>query len=106
MQHRMHGHFRPGRGPWGRPGRFGPGRHFGPGRPFGPGRRFGPGGVNMTPELRSLIGDVRGLGHYLFRQGMSGALNDTAKVGQLRDIVGRTRAEIEKLFGTENVTTV
>jgi hypothetical protein len=60
----------------------------------------------MDPELRSLIGDVRDLGRYLFRQGRSGAFNDGEKVRQLRDILGRARTEIETLFGPDNATTV
>lgn len=94
FEHRMHG-----RGPWAGPRRFGHGRHFGHGRRSGP---FNP----ADPELRSLIGDVRGLGQYLFRQGASGALNDPEKARQLREIVSRTRTEIETLFGPENSTIV
>jgi hypothetical protein len=52
------------------------------------------------------MGDVRDLGRYLFRQGASGAFNDTEKVRGLRDIVARTRTEIETLFRSENSTTV
>jgi hypothetical protein len=97
MQHRFHHGWQ--RGPhgsrWG--GRGG----------FGPGRRFGPNAFNAAnPEVRSLIGDVRDLGRYLFRQGASGAFKDTEKVRQLRDIVARTRTEIETLFGPENSTAV
>jgi hypothetical protein len=96
FQHRMHK-----RGHWAGP------RGFGHGRGFGPGRHFGHGAFNPNdPEIRALVGDVRDLGQYLFRQGASGGLNDTEKVKQLREIVGRTRSEIETLFGPEDVTTV
>lgn len=96
MQHRRHGWKG---GPWGDPrearGADGRGRHF------------GPGGFNAAdPELRSLIGDMRDLGQYLFQQVASGALSDGEKVGQLRQIIGRTRVEIETLFGPDLATTV
>lgn len=52
------------------------------------------------------MGDVRDLGRYLFRQGAPGAFSDTVKVRQLRGIIGRTRTEIETLFGSETATTV
>lgn len=97
MQRRLH--HACGRGPRG--GRWG--GHEG----FGQSRRFGPGGFHVRdPEVRSLMGDVRDLGRYLFRQGAPGAFSDTVKVRQLRGIIGRTRTEIETLFGSETATTV
>lgn len=101
FQHRMDGRFHHG---WGRaPWR----NRYGGRRGHGRGRHCDPGAFAATdPELRSLLGDVRDLGRYLFRQGASGAFGDTEKLRQLRDIVGRTRTEIETVFGTETSTTV
>jgi DNA-binding PadR family transcriptional regulator len=63
-------------------------------------------GPMANPEMRELVGEVRQLGQFLFRQGAHGGLGDPEKVRRLRDIVARARTEIEAVFSEDTVTTV
>jgi DNA-binding PadR family transcriptional regulator len=58
-------------------------------------------GHRASPEAADLFGEVRLLGQYLFRQAANGALRDPEKVRRLRDVVQRTRQEVEAIFGGE-----
>jgi DNA-binding PadR family transcriptional regulator len=61
-------------------------------------RMGGPWGGRMNPEMRQLMQEMAGLGQFLFRQGAQGGLNDPEKVRRLREVVARTRSEIEGIF--------
>jgi DNA-binding PadR family transcriptional regulator len=61
-------------------------------------RMRGEWGANASPEVRQLVQEVAQIGQLLFRQGARGALHDPEKVRRLRDVVARTRAEIESIF--------
>ena len=58
-------------------------------------------GGNVSPELRGLVDEVRQLGQFVFTQGTHGGLHDPDKVRRLRELVHRTRGEVEKIFRGE-----
>ena len=58
-----------------------------------------------NPEMRDLVNEVRQLGQFIFRQGARGALGDPEKLRRLREVVARTRHEIEGIFD-DTVTNV
>ena len=55
-------------------------------------------GGKVSPELRGLMDEVRQLGQLVFAQGARGGLSDPDKVRRLRDLVRRTRTEVETIF--------
>src|SRR5919199_4274116 len=55
-------------------------------------------GGNVSPELRGLVDEVRQLGQFVFTQGTHGGLHDPDKVRRLRELVRRTRGEVETIF--------
>jgi DNA-binding PadR family transcriptional regulator len=61
-------------------------------------------GGHGNPEVRLLVQDVGQLGQYLFRQGAHGALGDPEKVRRLREVVARTKTEIERIFSDDPVS--
>lgn len=62
-------------------------------------------GSMANPEMRDLVNEVRQLGQFIFRQGARGALGDPEKLRRLREVVARTRHEIEGIFD-DTVTNV
>jgi DNA-binding PadR family transcriptional regulator len=50
------------------------------------------------PEMQELMNEVRQLGQLLMREGMSGGFSDPATVRRLREVVARTRSEVEAIF--------
>lgn len=66
--------------------------------------RMGAGwGANVSPEVRQVVQEAGQIGQFLFRQGAHGGLGDPDKVHRLREVLARTRAEIEAIF-TEGPT--
>ena len=61
-------------------------------------------GLHGNPEIRQLVYEVGQIGQFLFRQGASGALHDPEKVRRLREVVTRTRTEIEAVFSEGNTS--
>jgi DNA-binding PadR family transcriptional regulator len=59
-------------------------------------------GWKASPELHSLLHEVRQLGQTVFAQGAHGGLNDPEKVRRLRDLVHRMRTEVEAIFRGES----
>lgn len=55
-------------------------------------------GPKFTPELRDLADEVRQIGQILFTQAAAGGLRDPEKVNRLREVVRRTRTEIDGIF--------
>ena len=55
-------------------------------------------GFGQQPEAGELFGEMRQLGGMLFRLGSSGAFQDQDKLRRLREVVARTRREIEAIF--------
>lgn len=55
-------------------------------------------GAAGQAEIREIFGELRQLGSFMRRAGAEGALRDREKARRLRDIVARTRREIEALF--------
>lgn len=55
-------------------------------------------GGKVSPELRGLIDEVRQLGQFVFAQGTHGGLSDPERVRRLRELVRRTRSEVETIF--------
>jgi DNA-binding PadR family transcriptional regulator len=49
-------------------------------------------------EMRALMRELRELGRGLFRQGAGGALADPERLRRLREIVARTRRDVDALF--------
>ena len=54
-----------------------------------------------APEMRELMSEVRQVGQLLFHAGAGGVFNDPEKVRRLREVVARTRSEVEAIFGGE-----
>jgi DNA-binding PadR family transcriptional regulator len=55
-------------------------------------------GAFAGPEMRELVGDVRGLGQVLMGHLASGGLKDPEKLKRLREVIGRMRTEVEAIF--------
>lgn len=55
-------------------------------------------GGKISPELRGLVDEVRQLGQFVFAQGTHGGLGDPERIRRLRDLVRRTRDEVETIF--------
>lgn len=55
-------------------------------------------GGKISPELRGLVEEVRQLGQFVFTQGAHGGLGDPEKVRRLRELVHRTKSEVETIF--------
>jgi DNA-binding PadR family transcriptional regulator len=72
-------------------------------------RMFEGWGKRMSPELRDLIDEMRQLGQTVRAQMMHGRLRDPETIVKLRDLVHRTRREVEDIFhghGDSNPTDV
>jgi len=52
------------------------------------------------PEMQDLMNEVRQLGQLLMREGMSGGFSDPDTVRRLREVVARTRSEVEAIFAS------
>lgn len=61
-------------------------------------RMFEGWGKRMSPELRDLIDEMRQLGQTVRVQMAHGRLRDPETIGKLRDLVRRTRREVEDIF--------
>jgi DNA-binding PadR family transcriptional regulator len=55
-------------------------------------------GAFAGPEMRDLVGEVRGLGQFLMSQLAAGGLKDPEKLRKLRETIAKTRSEIEGIF--------
>jgi DNA-binding PadR family transcriptional regulator len=58
-------------------------------------------GGKISPELRGLMDEVRQLGQFVFAQGTHGGLGDPDRIRRLRDLVRRTKDEVETIFRGE-----
>jgi DNA-binding PadR family transcriptional regulator len=58
-------------------------------------------GGRVSPELRDLMDEVRQLGQLVVTQGARGGLRDPETIRRLRDLVRRTRSEVEAIFHGE-----
>ena len=58
-------------------------------------------GFGQQPGAGELFGEMRQLGGMLFRLGSSGAFQDPEKLRRLREVVARTRKEIEAIFADD-----
>jgi DNA-binding PadR family transcriptional regulator len=63
-------------------------------------RMGGAWGGQVSPEVRQLIGEMWQLGQVVIRQGAHGGLSDPEKVRRLRDVIARTRSEVEAIFSS------
>ncbi len=58
-------------------------------------------GGRITPELRDLMDEMRQLGQLMIAQGAHGGLKNPETIRRLRDLVRRTRSEVEAIFRGE-----
>ena len=62
-------------------------------------------GFGQQPGAGELFGEMRQLGGLLFRLGSSGAFQDQDKLRRLREVVARTRRDIEAIFADDATPT-
>jgi DNA-binding PadR family transcriptional regulator len=68
-------------------------------------RMFEGWGGRMSPELRDLVDEMRQLGQTVMAEGRHGRLRDPETIRKLRDLVHRTRREVEEIFRGESDST-
>lgn len=61
-------------------------------------------GGRVSPELRELMDEMRQLGQMVVAQGAHGGLRNPETIRRLRDLVRRTRGEVEAIFRGESDT--
>lgn len=59
-------------------------------------------GHRLAPDLRDLMDEMRQLGQLVVAQGARGGLRDPETIRRMRDLVRRTRHEVETIFRGES----